>query len=82
MFHHLCQMEWEIHQHHLDYPNGDPQWIVFLIRVERSDVFTIILMVIWQLILHLLINLRKMCGVQHPRRMRVLMTTNLDTPDQ
>ncbi len=24
MFHHQCQTEWEIHQYHLDSPNGDP----------------------------------------------------------
>ena len=29
MFHHLCQTEWEIHQYHLDYPNGDPQDCIY-----------------------------------------------------
>ena len=29
MFHHLCQTEWEIHQYHLDYPNGKPQDCVY-----------------------------------------------------
>ncbi len=28
-FHHMCQMEWEIYQYHLDYPNGDLQDCIY-----------------------------------------------------